>query len=70
MTEQTPLTTEQEETRQEGLRILARIIARHYLSHPELYEGAVGEHVDGDRECNRQESVPDINRLNGKGNGS
>ena len=36
-----PLSDEQEEVRQEGLRILARIIARHYLEHPELY--ATGE---------------------------
>ena len=31
------LTGEQEEGRIQGLRILARIIARHYLEHPELY---------------------------------
>ena len=27
----------QERRRIEGLRILARIIARHYMAHPELY---------------------------------
>ena len=32
-----PLSEAQEEQRREGLRILARIIARHYLEHPELY---------------------------------
>ena len=31
------LTGEQEEGRTQGLRILARIIARHYLEHPKLY---------------------------------
>ena len=31
------LTRAQERQRLEGLRILARIIARHYLAHPELY---------------------------------
>ena len=31
------LTESQEQRRIEGLRILARIIARHYLAHPELY---------------------------------
>ena len=33
------LTRSQERRRFEGLRILARIIARHYLAHPELYPG-------------------------------
>ena len=32
----------------EGLRILARIIARHYLAHPELYPQPVGD-ADGSR---------------------
>ena len=27
----------------EGLRVLARIIARHYLAHPELYPSAPGD---------------------------
>ncbi len=31
------LTEDQERQRMDGLRILARIIARHYLAHPELY---------------------------------
>ena len=30
------LTDEQERQRIEGLRVLARIIARHYFAHPEL----------------------------------
>lgn len=38
------LTEEQERRRIAGLRILARIIARHCLAHPELYEkDAAGE---------------------------
>ncbi len=31
------LTDRQERRRMEGLRILARIIARHYLANPDLY---------------------------------
>ena len=31
------LTDKQERQRKEGLRILARIIARHYLANPDLY---------------------------------
>lgn len=37
------LTDEQEKQRIEGLRILARIIARHYLAHPELYSQSAAE---------------------------
>ena len=37
------LTDEQEKQRIEGLRILARIIARHYIAHPELYSQGVAE---------------------------
>ncbi|MYC35703.1 MAG: hypothetical protein F4X66_02135 [Chloroflexi bacterium] len=37
MSKQRTLTQDQESQRLEGLRILARIIARHYLAHPELY---------------------------------
>ena len=37
------LTPKQERQRIEGLRILARIIARHYLANPDLYaNGAAG----------------------------
>lgn len=32
-----PLTAAQAERRLAGLRILARIIARHYIQHPERY---------------------------------
>ena len=32
------LTEEQEQRRWDGLRLLARVIARHYLAHPELYD--------------------------------
>ena len=38
------LTTRQERQRIDGLRILARIIARHYLDNPHLY------HKDGARD--------------------
>ena len=37
MSRKRKLTRNQERQRIEGLRILARIIARHYLEHPELY---------------------------------
>ncbi len=40
------LNDEQERVRIEGLRILARIIARHYLSHPDLYPSVSGEGHD------------------------
>ena len=32
------LTGEQEQRRIDGLRLLARVIARHYLTHPECYD--------------------------------
>ena len=38
------LSPKQERQRIEGLRVLARIIARHYLANPELYaNGAAGD---------------------------
>ena len=53
------LTRTQERRRIEGLRILARIIARHYLAHPELYPQPVdtgdGSPKRGSRE-KRQEA--------------
>ena len=36
------LTKAQEQRRLDGLRLLARIIARHYLAHPELYPNSSG----------------------------
>ena len=30
----------------EGMRVLARVIARHYLAHPELYPAPTGA-IDG-----------------------
>ena len=33
----------QELRRMEGLRVLARIIARHHLEHPELYPAPAGD---------------------------
>ena len=41
------LTREQENGRTLGLRLLARIIARHYLEHPDLYPRPVDPHGDG-----------------------
>ena len=37
MSTQPELTPAQERQRMDGLRVLARIIARHHLAHPELY---------------------------------
>ena len=31
----------------DGLRMLARVIARHYLAHPELYPAPTGARHDG-----------------------
>lgn len=41
MSTQQRLSDEQERMRLEGLRILARIIVRHSLAHPEKYPGRV-----------------------------
>ncbi len=39
----------------EGLRILARVIARHYLAHPELYPQPVDKDaVDGETTAHRE----------------
>ncbi len=44
------LTARQERQRIEGLRVLARIIARHYLSNPRLYDnGAVPKGLEAAR---------------------
>ena len=44
------LTKNQERRRIESLRILARIIARHYLANPHLYHnGAAGDGSQTDR---------------------
>ena len=43
------LTERQERRRIEGLRILARIIARHYLANPHLYRnGTAVDEVQGE----------------------
>ena len=43
MNQKRRLTREQEDGRIQGLRLLARIIARHYLEHPDLYPAPGGE---------------------------
>ena len=53
------LTKNQERRRIEGLRILARIIARHYLANPHLYpngSGPADAQPTGDGETGRKES--------------
>ena len=37
------LNDDQERQRMDGLRALARVIARHYLAHPELYPAPTGD---------------------------
>ena len=58
-----PLTAAQAERRLAGLRILARIIARHYIEHPERYaertdaSGAALKSEDGQEDagpCGRE----------------
>ena len=57
MSKQRKLTRNQEAQRIEGLRVLARIIARHYLEHPEAYPVAADAdiEVDGNRRQGRKE---------------
>ena len=53
MSRKRKLTQDQESQRTEGLRVLARIIARHYLAHPELYpqpDDAAGDRGPGVKE--------------------
>ena len=47
MSKKRRLTGEQEDGRTQGLRLLARIIARHYLEHPELYPAPNGGNDGG-----------------------
>ena len=55
------LSPKQERQRVEGLRILARIIARHYLANPDLYaNGAAGNGArppSADRETVQEEGA-------------
>ena len=52
------LTPAQERRRIEGLRILARIIARHYLANPHLYRygsaPANGQPTDGGEDARKE----------------
>ena len=58
MSRKLKLTRNQERQRIEGLRILARIIARHYLEHPELYpqpvDAAEGRAEEGGKATGRE----------------
>ncbi|MDE2683910.1 MAG: hypothetical protein OXI54_07150 [Chloroflexota bacterium] len=47
MSKKRSLTGEQEDGRIQGLRLLARIIARHYLEHPDLYPAPSGDSGGG-----------------------
>ena len=55
MSKKPRLTREQETGRTLGLRLLARIIARHYLEHSDLYPQPVGS--DGDGNAARKEAT-------------
>lgn len=57
LSKQRKLTRNQERQRMEGLRVLARIIARHYLEHPEAYPVAADPdiEVDGNRRPGQKE---------------
>ena len=48
------LTAKQERQRMEGLRILARIIVRHYLANPHLYPN--GSAVDGSQTDGKEDA--------------
>ena len=52
------LTDRQERRRIEGLRMLARIIARHYLANPRLYRNgstpATGQPTDGGEDARKE----------------
>ena len=50
------LTDRQERRRIEGLRILARIIARHYLANPHLYPNGAAN-GDGSQSAVRKEGA-------------
>ena len=53
------LTAKQERQRTEGLRILARIIARHYLANPHLYHNGStpsdGQQADDGKTARRED---------------
>lgn len=54
------LTAKQERQRKEGLRILARIIARHYLANPHLYPNGstpADSHETSDGKAARREGA-------------
>lgn len=51
------LTGEQEEGRIQGLRILARILARHYLAHPKLYTAPGGDFGGGSMDVGNGDTV-------------
>ena len=48
MSKQRKPTGNQERQRIEGLRVLARIIARHYLQHPEAYPIPADADIEAD----------------------
>ena len=55
------LTGEQEDGRIQGLRLLARIIARHYLEHPELYPAPSRKRADGGFRASSARTNPNVN---------
>ena len=49
MNQKPKLTGEEEDGRIQGLRLLARIIARHWLEHPDLYPPPADDSDGGDQ---------------------
>ena len=61
------LSPKQERQRIEGLRMLARIIARHYLANPELYANGVVGDRDASAVNGPPPAVPGDDRRGGRG---
>ena len=57
MSKKRRLTGEQEDGRIQGLRLLARIIASHYLEHPELYPAPLGDNGGGVERAGRDDAT-------------
>ena len=55
MSKKRKLTQKQERQRLDGLRILARIIARHYLANPHLYHKGAAE--DGSQTAPKEDAA-------------
>ena len=59
MSNQSRITREQENARTQGLHLLARIIARHYLEHPDLYPAPSGDTDGGTKGVGKDDTAVD-----------